>query len=374
MVHDIGRGVTVMYGGGNTSPFGGPSIDQTWEFNGVTWTRITTTNSPGGLANMGAAYDVIRQRTVIYGGDPDSFFPIASNQTWEYDGTNWTQVTTATNPGPLERPGMCFDITLQKTVLFGGIDPQTGGTDNTWVYDGINWTMLTVTGPRPSARTGCQMVYDISRSVCILHGGMDPMTGNPFTDTWQFDGASWSQALGTQPAPRVLFSMAMNPVTGRAVVFGGNNPVTYNEMSDTWQFGAEYHTFGTGCAGTNGVPALAGVGAPHLGGFFSINLSQLNAANPFAIMFTGLSNTTWPLGQLPADLTPFGLTGCTAFISPDLFELIPCAAGSTTYQVFVPLIPTMAGMPIFHQGASFDATVNPAGLTVSNAGGGIVGY
>ena len=26
--------------------------------------------------------------------------------------------------------------------LFGGIDPQTGGTDQTWVYDGVNWSAL----------------------------------------------------------------------------------------------------------------------------------------------------------------------------------------------------------------------------------------
>ena len=50
IVWDSFRDVAVMYGGGNTSLFGGPSIDQTWEYDGATWTRITTVNSPGGLA------------------------------------------------------------------------------------------------------------------------------------------------------------------------------------------------------------------------------------------------------------------------------------------------------------------------------------
>lgn len=372
LTYDLARGVAVMYGGGNTSFFGGPSLDQTWEFDGVTWSQITTVNSPGGLANMGACYDVIRQRTVIYGGDPDSFFPIASNQTWEYNGIDWTLVTTATDPGPLERPGMCFDIGLQRVVMFGGIDPQTGGTDNTWTYDGVDWTMLAVAGPRPSARTGCQMVYDPARSVCILHGGMDPMTGSPFTDTWEFDGTSWRQVGGAQPAPRVFFAMAMNQATGRAVVFGGNDPVSFSELADTWQYGADYHAFGSGCSGSNGVPTLAGSGAPHIGTTFTVNVTNLSASAS-AFMLTGISSTNWSGLPLPADLTPFGLTGCTAYVSGDLISVLAPTAGSAALQLPLPMIPTLVGMPFYNQAISIDAAANPAGLTVSNAGAGIVG-
>src|SRR5262245_7395497 len=76
LVFDSLRGLTVMYGGGNTAPFGGPSIDQTWEFDGVTWRQVVTANTPGGLTWYGMAYDSLRYRTVLYGGQPNSFFPI----------------------------------------------------------------------------------------------------------------------------------------------------------------------------------------------------------------------------------------------------------------------------------------------------------
>lgn len=371
MVHDLARGVTVLYGGGNTSFMGGPSIDQTWEFNGVTWSQITTVTTPGGLANMGAAYDLIRGKTVIYGGDPNSFFPIASNQTWEYNGLDWTLVTTVNSPGPIERPGMCFDVQLQKVVLFGGIDPQTGGTDDTWAYDGVNWSVLPVTGARPAVRTFCQMVYDQGRGVCVLYGGMDPNNGAPINDTWEFDGTTWTQVSVANPPARSGGSMAFLPSNNRAVMFGGE--ISFNPVAETWQYGASYETFGAGCTGSNGIPALSATGTPHVGHTLTVDLANLAVASPFAVMFTGLSNTTWNGAPLPADLTPFGLAGCSALISLDAFSLVASSAGNAQFQLAVPALAPLVGVRFYNQGMSFDLAANAAGLTLSNAGAGTIG-
>jgi hypothetical protein len=371
IVYDNFRGVAVMYGGGNTSFFGGPSIDQTWEFDGTTWSQITTTSTPGGLSLMGLAFDSTRNRTVLYGGVPNSRFPIAANGTWEYDGFNWTQVTTAQSPGPLERPAMCYHAGMGRTILFGGIDPQTGGTNTTWSYDGTNWAALPVTGTVPSARTGARMVYDSTRLRAVLYGGADPMTGNQFNDTWEFDGAVWTQiATGLTPS-RMGAGMAIDATRRKTVLFGGMD-ATFAVLADTWEYDVGFRTYGSGCAGSNGVPTLSSTSTPRVGTTFTIQVGNLVPSASAALILVGLSDTTSVLGPLPVDLSPFGLTGCSALTSMDVLTFVAATGGNATWVFAVPALPALAGARFFNQAASFD-TVNTAGLTVSNGGAATIG-
>lgn len=372
---DTLRGVVVMYGGLNTSPFGGgPSIDQTWEWNGTTWTQVTTSTTPGGLGGYGMAYDSGRNRTVIYGGVPDSFFPIAAAGTWEYDGNDWVQVVTAQSPGPLEYPAMCYDAGNNRVLLFGGIDPQIGGTSTMWAYDGTNWSALSVAGTLPPARSRAKMVHDAARGVSILHGGSDPLTGTPMNDTWEFDGSTWTDITnGTTLSPRYGHGLAFDSTRRQVVMFAGfgqnGSPAT-----GTWLYGAGYEPFGTGCAGSNGVPTLASTSAPRLGSTFSSTLGNLANGALIAAVATGFSTTNWTLGALPADLSGFGMTGCTLYVSPDVVTFLPVASGTATWSVQVPNSSNLVGLPLNQQGLSLDPGVNPAGAVVSNGARGIVGY
>jgi hypothetical protein len=371
---DTLRGVVVLYGGGNASPFGGASIDQTWEWNGTTWTQVFPATTPGGLGGYGFAYDAARSRTVLYGGVPDSFFPIAAGGTWEYDGNDWAQITTASSPGPLEYPSMCYDSANSRVVLFGGIDPQIGGTSTTWVYNGSNWTALSVAGTLPPARSRAKMVYDGSRGVCILHGGADPMTGSPMNDTWEFDGASWTDVTnGTAMSVRYGHGMAFDAVRRQAVLFGGVNG-SFAGVTGTFEYGAAFESYGSGCAGSNGVPVLASTSVPRIGATFTTTLGNLRTGAVLAAVATGFSTTSWSLGALPADLSGFGLTGCTLYVSPDAVTFLGVASGIATWNAAIPNAAILVGMPLAQQGLSLDAGVNPAGAVVSNAARGIVGH
>ncbi|MBK8099112.1 MAG: hypothetical protein IPK26_18545 [Planctomycetes bacterium] len=372
IVYDGMRGVAVMYGGGNTSFFGGPSIDQTWEYDGVTWQQITTTNTPGGLAHMGIAHDIVRNRTVVYGGAPNSFFPIASDQTWEYDGFDWSLVTTANSPGPLERPAMCFHVNLGRTILFGGIDPQIGGNDTTWSFDGTNWTALNITGTRPSVRTGCKMVYDQARGVCVMYGGFDPMNGNHINETWEFDGAAWTQIASAPSPSRNGAGMAMDLARRQVVLFGGMDS-NFNVNGETWIYGASYRTFGSGCAGSNGVPAIGSTSVPRIGSTFPVQIGNLAVGATVTVVAIGFSNTTSPLGALPLSLAPFGAPGCSALTSMDSISVIGAAGGNATFSLAIPAIPGLLGLEFHNQVGSVDA-VNAANLTVSNGATGVIGH
>lgn len=373
LVFDTHRGVAVLYGGANASPFGGASQDQTWEFDGTTWTRVITTVTPGGLGSFGIAYDTVRHRTVVYGGVANSMFPIASDGTWEYDGANWSQVTTASSPGPLERPAMCWHSGNNRVLLFGGIDPQIGGTNVLWSYDGTNWSQVPVVGTSPSDRTGARMVYDPVRSVCVLHGGMNPTSGALLNDTWEWNGVSWTQIATPAPAPlRALPAMAMDPIRRRVVIYGGAS-ANFSALTGTFEYGASYRLFGTGCAGSNGIPALSTASAPRIGTTFGLQISNLATAASSAFVATGISNSTSPLGALPLSLSGVGMPGCTLYVSADVLTLVPASAGAASWSVAIPANALLINMPFFNQVASIDPAANLAGLTVSAAGAGVVG-
>jgi hypothetical protein len=57
------RGVVVMTGGFSTLRH-----SDTWEFNGTTWTDRTTATTYGARSSHGMAFDASRNKLVIYGG------------------------------------------------------------------------------------------------------------------------------------------------------------------------------------------------------------------------------------------------------------------------------------------------------------------
>ncbi len=44
----------------------------------------------------------------------------ARNDTWEFDGAQWLQRTTAANPGPRHGASMVYDVGSGSCVLYGG--------------------------------------------------------------------------------------------------------------------------------------------------------------------------------------------------------------------------------------------------------------
>ncbi len=349
MVYDLARGVLVLYGGS----VGGANAE-TWEYNGLDWAQVVTPANPGGRARYGLCYDAARGRVVLYGGITAGI-GIPTNQTWEYDGSNWVQVATAANPGALDRPAVCYHVGLGKTVLFGGAFSSTI-FDATWVYDGVNWTQVPITGSKPLPRSAAKMVYDDVRGVCVLHGGMT--AGTIYDDTWEFDGTTWTQ----QPTATQTIrdhSMVFLPTSRQVMKFGGF-AVAPNTLSDqTWQFGARWRSFGVGCLGSNGVPALSMPDAGRLGGSLTLDLVNLNPSPLLAVMVLGLGEVQ----GVPLDF--LGMTGCLGFVTPDVLINVATAGGLASFT-WNPVFGTV-GDRIYAQALCLDPGANPGWLTASNA-------
>ncbi len=363
MVYDISRNVYVLYGGWTTAISVGTGSNQTWEWNGTNWNQASPASNPGGLWKHSMAYDSARSRVVLYGGSTNGF-PIANAATWEYDGTNWTQVPGATQPGPRERAAMCYDVGNAVTVLFSGIDPQVGGNTTTWLFNGTTWSAAPVVGATPAARTGARMVYDLVRGVCVLVGGMNPTNGAAFNDTWEWNGVTWNQ-VPTAATPGRDFGLAFDAARRLVVRHGGIVGSTVNGVTD--EYGARVKSFGIGCVGSVGAPLLAASDAPRIGQPWPLVLSNCNPTQPVAVFALGLS----ALGALPLDF--LGMTGCIGYATPDLIIYAPAVAGAAGWSLPLPANIGLMGIPLFAQGVSVDPGFNPAGAVSSNAIEALVG-
>jgi hypothetical protein len=199
MTYDSNRSVIVLFGGDNT---GGSRLNDTWEYDGNDWHRAGPIQSPPGRTNIGQAvvYDSSRRKTIVFGGLGSGYL----NDTWEYNGSTWTKVTTTQSPPARDAHTMIFDSGRNVTVLFGGYNPATWGRYNdTWEYNGGSWIQISLF-QAPPARMQSAAVYDSRRRVTVLFGGLST-TNTSLNDTWEYDGVVWRQVFPQQsPQPRNL--------------------------------------------------------------------------------------------------------------------------------------------------------------------------
>ena len=197
------------------------------------WTQHTNFG-PSPRAGSAIAYDANLSRVVLFGGVTmgDHSLPLdLHGDTWEWDGSFWTQVDDI-GPFPRSSAAMVYDSTRKVCVLFGGMGAAgIGGVTikpgDTWQWDGADWTQLSESGP--PERTDHAMAFDNDRSRTLLFGGF---AGTHFGDTWEFDGENWTQVHDAGPSPRLDHSMAYDDVGRRVILFGGNGDVL--NLGDTW--------------------------------------------------------------------------------------------------------------------------------------------
>ncbi len=240
MVYDTCRDVTVLFGG-----YVGPGAHsrETWEWNGSAWT-LRSTSGPCARGSFAMAFDSRRCRTVLFGG----YCGGIQGDTWEWDGSAWTQRAT-TGPSPRQNVPMVYDSSRGVCVLFGG---DTGGgypglSDETWEWDGTSWTQRTVNGP--PARFLHGLAYDSARRVTVLYGGA--LRDQSYTDdTWEWDGTTWREQPVHGPPPLAYHEMVYDGAHGATLLFGGSTSTA--PADGTWVY--------TG-PGTDSTPSGDGPGA-----------------------------------------------------------------------------------------------------------------
>jgi uncharacterized protein YjbI with pentapeptide repeats len=234
MAYDPAMNETILFGGsGNTI------VNATWAYNGSTWTELSPATSPSPRANASMAYDPSTNQLILFGGQSGTTGR-ALGDTWEWNGTTWTQLAPVTSPPIRDDASMAYDAATDQVVLYGGYEPNSAPTNgsDTWIWNGTNWTLAeaaSLTGR--DAGYGASMAFDPSSNQLILFGGFNDghVTTTTNNQTWSWNGTAWTQLEPTtSPPARGGASMAYDPAISKLVLFGGDGSADY---TDTWTWG-----------------------------------------------------------------------------------------------------------------------------------------
>jgi len=231
MAYDSNRGVVVLFGGYAGFPMYN-YINQTWEWDGSNWTQRSPSTPPPEMSASAMVFDSKRNVCVLFGG---LSFSSSIDSTWEYNGTSWTLRNPATKPSKRMNHRMAYDSERGVVVMFGGIDSGGGGSlSDTWEWDGNNWEENT-SGPVPESRHSHAMAYHEEAGKVVMYGGyhVDGASGR-LDDTWEYNGSSWSQRWPTSyPPARSWHAMVYNSDNGAIIIFGGE---TGSYTNDIWMY------------------------------------------------------------------------------------------------------------------------------------------
>jgi len=225
MAYDAARGQVVLFGG----DIGGQCTDcsDTWIWDGTNWTQKFPSSRPPRRYAHAMAYDPVRRVVVLFGGADVEGPLFIYNDTWIWDGTNWTQQFPATVPPSRYDHGMAYDTQTQGTIVIGGWGYTSTLTD-TWSWNGSTWTLV------PSPNSGAfmfepRLAYEQQNARLLLL-----FSDGSVMETWTWDGSNWkNQFPPTSPTVRDLTAMQYDATRGQVVVFGGA-PHAQGQLSDTW--------------------------------------------------------------------------------------------------------------------------------------------
>lgn len=182
---------TYLFGGVGS---GAAFLADTWRWNGTNWAQLSPAVSPPARLDAAAAYHATAGLGLLFGGTANGAQYGALGDTWSFDGANWQQLTAGPQPGARRYPAMAFDPFRDRIVLSGGeyLSPFPGGStvyDDTWEHDGTSWTQVLATGgPVVNLNSRMSMAFDDNRQrvVAVVQDWIGYVL-------WEYDGVSWTQ-------------------------------------------------------------------------------------------------------------------------------------------------------------------------------------
>lgn len=208
MAHDSFRNQTILFGGSNA---GGTTNNETWSWNGSNWTQLSPVTSPPARTFTAMTYDPDRQVIVLFGG-----FNGAStlSDTWEWNGTNWSEKSPATVPAARSFHSMTYDTFQDRVVLVGGVSGPTFYQE-TYTWNGTNWTLQSPE-TAPPGFSGSSVAFNQSSNMLLLFGGTNSTSPYVYDQTWQYADPTnipTATATGTPTASPTPTSTATNTPT-----------------------------------------------------------------------------------------------------------------------------------------------------------------
>jgi hypothetical protein len=126
----------VMFGGRDNAHH---YLGDTWTWDGSSWTLMVPTNAPS--ARQCAAMAPLGNKLVLFGGlnggNGGDHQGVWLDDTWEWDGSTWTLVSATSSPSSRAYFGLAA---ANATVLFfGGEGSNNTYQGDTWLLSGTTW-------------------------------------------------------------------------------------------------------------------------------------------------------------------------------------------------------------------------------------------
>ncbi|MCW5558972.1 MAG: hypothetical protein KIT22_14220, partial [Verrucomicrobiae bacterium] len=223
----------------------------------LTWVQRTDVGSPGQRVHHAMAYDSDRHVTVFFGGEigktgSEAYF----NDTWEYDGVTWTKMDVgATVPSARSFHSMAYDPVQKVIIMRGGFAGGCCGLGDTWAYKheagkAPFWTRVKGQS-QDNGLVGSAMVFNFRRGRIMDHGGIRTLfagggfgdDSNPHSSEW--DGSTWN-IFAEGPGAWGL-AMAVDPYRQMVLAFGGydgSSDKSPRLLPDTWILGSAWQDLG----------------------------------------------------------------------------------------------------------------------------------
>jgi cysteine-rich repeat protein len=300
MVRDPVHDEIVMFGGFNSAALG-----DTWVLRAGAWEKRTPASSPEPRYGHAMAY-LPNVGVVMFGGTNGQ--GIYFNGTWVWNGSSWTKLNIDPSTAPSDRSGAAMALNPQNDhlMLFGGSHGATVYGD-TWEFDGSSWSKVST--PTVSGMPFVTMFVDPnagvpdSGAVWIL-GGDGSSTGGKLL-FWEI--SQWVTHLPPGGIPPYV-EPGISVDHSRVVLFGGRDQntglptsTTYFWDSDNWQWTSQIVT-GAPTGRSRVAAANDGTNLVVYGGVSSVNtpLSGTHQLTTVTIPTTSYRYTTIPTTPLPS--------------------------------------------------------------------------
>jgi galactose oxidase-like protein len=244
IAYDARDGYVVLFGGESISCKGGPNpsfpvCGDTWEFVNGSWALLHPAQAPSNRSNAGFIFDTALDEMILAGGSNE----YGLNDTWAFRAGTWSNLTSdlaGSHPtAPFAQLSFTYDAFLGVAILFGGYVASAPYSPNqTWEFNGTAW--LNVTKPAgstaPSEVAG-SLAYDPTYGFDVFFGGCaDPYCTTNSANTYLFNHSTWTQAHpSASPPARDWASITYDAADGYVLLFGGRN--VSNVFGDGWTFG-----------------------------------------------------------------------------------------------------------------------------------------
>ena len=312
-------------------------LGDTWAWDGATWTSVAA-SGPDGRASAGMFYDDLRQTVVLVAGTRNNgsstWLPsLDRNDTWEWNGTVWSQLSPAAAPtaGPCT---VAYDSGRNRAVL----QPQFGNSIWEWDSANANWVEVVPTQTPPFGR----LAFDPTRSRVLLQR---------HDDTWEWDGADWTLLTdsGTQPYTSVLF----DEINQRMLLVNNRVWLSQNVAA---QHPATATPYGSGC----GTPELElrALSRPLLG------QAAVALVTPLRVAVQGLPTSWVSVGWNQASNFAWPTPDCVWLHTSEVVGLPAQTSG--IWWIDVPYDTVLLDVDLYLQGLALAPGENAGGLVLSN--------